>query len=110
MASPMTTESQSSLIQGADWVALQDPRSGAVSMTDMSLSPVTSCGDRAAVAGRALRAAGRSPWDARHRCEHDQQDEGHSRDRGPALDGQDAGKARLLVAHARLGFFRTARV
>src|SRR5262249_35177297 len=109
MASPMTTESQSSLIQGADWVALQAPRAGAVSMTDMSVSPVTRRGNRATVAGRALRVAGRSPWDSRQRREHDQQDEGHSRDRDPALEGQDAGEARLLVAHARLAFFRTAR-
>src|SRR4029077_14094131 len=108
MARPMTTESRSSLILGADWVALQEARSGAVSMTDMSVSPVTSCGNRAAAAGRLFRVAGRSPWDARQRREHDQQDEGHSRDCDPALDGQGTDKARLLVAHARLGFFRTA--
>src|SRR5262245_59285198 len=108
MASPVTTESQSSLIQGADWVALQDPRSGAVSMTDMSLSPVTSCGNRALAARRALRATGRSPWDAGQRRDHDQQDEGRGHDRGPALNGEGrarcAGEGRLLVAHAGLAF------
>src|SRR5262245_5383195 len=101
MASPITTDSQSSLIQGLDSVALQDPRSGAVSMTDMSLSPVTAM-------GRALGAVGRSPWDARQRRDHDQQDEGRGQDRGPALKGQrravGAGKGRLLIAHARLAF------
>ena len=105
MTSPMTTDSQSSLIQGVDWVVLQESRSGTVSMTDMSLSPVTRCGNRAAAAGRALRAAGRSPRDARQCREHDQQDEGRGRDGDPALEGQDAGEARLPVAHARLAFF-----
>src|SRR5262245_51981463 len=80
--------------------------------SEQSASPVTSCGNRAAAAGRALHAAGRSPWDARQCRDHDQQDEARGRDRNPALDGEGrarcAGEGRLLVAHARLAFFRTA--